>query len=70
MNIKLQTEHHLEFLRSKGGRRGPSESILVKCILLEITCRSSNGNITNVTVLKIKADQGGKNLFVSSSFSF
>ena len=30
MNIKLLTEHHLEFLRLKMGCRGLSESTLVK----------------------------------------
>ena len=30
MNIKLLTEHHLEFLSSKGGCTGLSESTLVK----------------------------------------
>ena len=31
MNVKLLTEHHLEFLRLKGGCTGSSESTLVKC---------------------------------------
>ena len=30
MNVKLLTEHHLEFLSLTGGCRGPSESALVK----------------------------------------
>ena len=30
MIVKLQTEHHLEFLSLKGGCRGLSESTLVK----------------------------------------
>ena len=30
MNVKLLTEHHLEFLSLKGGYRGSSESTLVK----------------------------------------
>ena len=30
MSVKLLTEHHLEFLRLKGGCIGSSESILVK----------------------------------------
>ena len=30
MNVKLLTEHHLEFLSLKGGCRGSSESTLVK----------------------------------------
>ena len=30
MIVKLLTEHHLEFLSSKGGRRGSSESTLVR----------------------------------------
>ena len=30
MIVKLLTEHHLEFLRLKGGCRGSSESTLVK----------------------------------------
>ena len=37
MNVKLLTEHHLEFLSLKGGYRGSSESTLVK--LLEISCQ-------------------------------
>ena len=31
MSVTLLTEHHLEFLSSKGGCTGSSESILVKC---------------------------------------
>ena len=31
MIVKLQTEHHLEYLSLKGGCRGSSESTLVKC---------------------------------------
>ena len=31
MIVKLLTEHHLEFLRLKGGCRGSSESTLVIC---------------------------------------
>ena len=30
MSVKLLTEHHLEFLSSKGGCRGSSKSILIK----------------------------------------
>ena len=30
MTVKLLTEHHLEFLRLKGGCKGLSESTLVK----------------------------------------
>ena len=30
MSVKLLTEHHLEFLRLKGGCRGLSKSTLVK----------------------------------------
>ena len=30
MSVKLQTEHHLEFLSLKGGCTGSSESTLVK----------------------------------------
>ena len=30
MIVKLLTEHHLEFIRLKGGCRGSSESTLVK----------------------------------------
>ena len=30
MTVKLQTEHHLEFLSLKGGCTGSSESTLVK----------------------------------------
>ena len=36
MNVKLLTDHHLEFLSLKGGCTGSSESIL-----LEITCHGS-----------------------------
>ena len=31
MTIKLLTKQHLEFLSIKGGRKGSSESTLVKC---------------------------------------
>ena len=30
MSVKLQTEHHVEFLSLKGGCTGPSESAHVK----------------------------------------
>ena len=43
MIVKLLTEHNLEFLSLTGGRRGSSESALVK--LLEISCRGSNINM-------------------------
>ena len=36
MSVKLLTGHHLEFLSSKGGCTGSSESTFVK-----ITCRGS-----------------------------
>ena len=39
MSVKLLTEHHLEFLRLKGGCIGLSDSTLVK--LLEISCHRS-----------------------------
>ena len=46
MTVKLQTEHHLEFLRFKGGCTGSYESTLVKNgTLLQITwlnCVPSN----------------------------
>ena len=45
MNVKLLTEHHLEFLFLKGGCTGSSESTLMTCqtaTLLEITCRGSH----------------------------
>ena len=32
MSVKLQTEHHLEFLCQKGGFTGWSESTLVKML--------------------------------------
>ena len=42
MNVKLLTEHHLEFLGFAGGCTGSYESVHVKiAILLEITCRGS-----------------------------
>ena len=41
MTLKLLTEHHLEFLRFKGGYTGLSESTLVKMPLLKITCHGS-----------------------------
>ena len=41
MNIKLLTEHHLEFLSCKGGCTGSSESTLPNATLLEITCHGS-----------------------------
>ena len=40
MTVKLQTEHHFEFLSLKGGCRGSSESTLVKmphCWKLHVT---------------------------------
>ena len=42
MIVKLLTEHHLEFLSLKRGCRGLSESTLVKCQIMEISCRGSN----------------------------
>ena len=42
MSIKLQTEHHLEFLSINGGCRGLSQSTLVKMSkLFEISCHGS-----------------------------
>ena len=41
MIVKLLTEHHLEFLRLKGGCTGSSESTLQNTTLLEITCHGS-----------------------------
>ena len=41
MSVNLLTKHHLEFLSSKGGCTGSSESILVKCLFLEIKCHGS-----------------------------
>ena len=38
MIVKLLTEHHLEFLNLKGGRRGSSESTFVKMS----NCRKSH----------------------------
>ena len=37
MNVKLLTEHHLEFLSLKEGCRGSSQNVK----LLEISCRGS-----------------------------
>ena len=44
MIVKLLTEHHLGFLSLKGGCRGWSESTLVKCPLLDISCTGSLHN--------------------------
>ena len=42
MTVKLLTEHHLEFLRLKGGCTGSSESTKSQiATLLEITCHGS-----------------------------
>ena len=44
MNVKLLTKQHLEFLSSKEGCTGSSESTLKSCqnsTLIEITCRGS-----------------------------
>ena len=55
MNIKLLTEHHLEFLRLKGGCTGPSESIHVKmphCWISRVMAHVCLTNaVTNVCVL-------------------
>ena len=46
MNVKLLTEHYLEFLSSKGGCTGSSKSIYTcqNATLLEITRHGSYGN--------------------------
>ena len=46
--VKLLTEQHLEFLSLKGGCTGSSDSIHVKCQLLEISCC---GSITSKSVI-------------------
>ena len=42
MNVKLLTEHNLEFLRLKGGCTGSPESRLVKMLHCWKSCRGSN----------------------------
>ena len=44
MIVKLLTEHHLEFLSLKGGRRGSSESTFVKMS----NCRKSHAAAHNL----------------------
>ena len=41
MIVKLQTEHHLEFLSLKGGSRGVRVYTCQNVTLLEISCRGS-----------------------------
>ena len=51
MIVKLLTEHHLEFLRSKGGCRGLSESTLVKmsnCWKSHALAQLSNMSFTKI----------------------
>ena len=46
MSVELLNEHHLEFLRLKGGCTGSSESTLVKMPHVEIICHGSNDYTT------------------------
>ena len=48
MNVKLQTENHLEFVSLKGGCTGSSESTLVK---MHIVGNHTVGHICNVILL-------------------
>ena len=58
MNIKLLTEHHLEFLSLKGGSTGSSESTLVKmphcwksrCSSIIVSLKSDKVRVTVSTV--------------------
>ena len=52
MNVKLLTEHHLEFLSLKGGCKGSSESTLVKmsnCWKSHATAHIVSSNYDNVS---------------------
>ena len=49
MIVKLQTEHHLEFLSLKGGCRGSSESTLVKMS----NCWKSNATAQLINTLTL-----------------
>ena len=51
MNIKLLTEHHLEFLSLKGGCTGSSESTLVKMP------HSWKSHVTAHMLMKCKANK-------------
>ena len=51
MSVNLLTEHHLEFLRLKGGCTGPSKSTLVKmpyCWKSRVTAQMSKTIIFSV----------------------
>ena len=61
MLVKLLTEHHLEFVSSKGGCRGSSESTLVKMS----NCWKSHAAaqiIITVVVWFVKLTSGTTNL--------
>ena len=56
MTIKLLTEHHLEFLRLKGGFTGSSEST---CIIISYFWKS---RVTLTDYVSGKLGQGGQTL--------
>ena len=67
MNIKLLTEHHLEFLSLKGGCRGSSESIHIKMphcwkshVAVQMVYEGDlNGKITSLMTRRVEAYQYG-----------
>ena len=68
MNIKLLTEHHLEFLSLKGGCTGSSESIYVKIQhCLEITCHASYSFWTDTLdgALKASVSSGDSSVYMA-----
>ena len=58
MIVKLQTEHHLEFLSSKGGCKGSSESTLVKMY----NCWKSDAAAHLITGLKMEQNYKEKQI--------
>ena len=64
MNVKLLTEHHLEFLSLKGGCTGSSESTLVKmphCWKSHVTAHIDICTIKGVQLLEMFQNTKPKN---------
>ena len=51
MTVKLLTEHHLEFLRLKGGCKGSSESTLVKMLHCWKSCVMAHISMMLIIIL-------------------
>ena len=72
MNVKLLTEHHLEFLSLKGGCKGSSEPTLVKmsdCLKSHAAAQIKNNTcVWLALVCAEKLTKAGKNLSFGSSF--